>query len=109
MAYRDYIHCADCDVKLIYDGEDSIRDILEIRYGSDYKLLCPVCIDARAEQATDRTKSMRETLEYFKHIHAPSNPSMTTHEAEESYLAQLEDIRRRARAALAAEAERDEA
>jgi len=43
---------------------------------------------------------MRETLEYFAHIHAPSHPNMTTHEAEESYLAQLEDIRRRARKTL---------
>lgn len=49
MAYVDYIHCADCDCKLIYDGCQTISDRLESRWGDmdapDYtvKLYCPDC------------------------------------------------------------------
>jgi hypothetical protein len=50
MAGRDYIMCAECGVKLIYDGSDSIREQLEARWGNPdlavwtVKLLCPDCI-----------------------------------------------------------------
>lgn len=50
MAYRDYIHCKKCDCKLIYDGNDSIRESLENAYGDPekdtftIKLLCPECL-----------------------------------------------------------------
>lgn len=49
MAYRDYIHCAKCDCKLIYDGYDTVRERLEELWGdpkaSEYTvpLLCPDC------------------------------------------------------------------
>lgn len=33
MALRDYILCRECDMKLIYDGYDAIRDALEERWG----------------------------------------------------------------------------
>ena len=52
MALRDYILCAECETKLIYDGNDSAREWLEERYGDPtqsvytVKLLCPTCIEA---------------------------------------------------------------
>lgn len=50
MAYRDYIHCEDCDCKLVYDGDDKIREGLERTYGNvddsrwTVKLACPECL-----------------------------------------------------------------
>lgn len=50
MAYRDYIHCADCDCKLIYDGGDNAREWLEECYGDPSagtwtaEIVCPDCL-----------------------------------------------------------------
>ena len=33
MAFRDYILCAQCNCKLIYDGNDAIRNSFEARWG----------------------------------------------------------------------------
>ena len=50
MAYRDYIHCADCDCKLIYDGNDNAREWLEECYGDTSagiwtaEIVCPDCL-----------------------------------------------------------------
>ena len=58
MALRDYILCGECEVKLIYDGNDDAREWLEERYGDPncgcytVKLLCPTCLEKlRAENA----------------------------------------------------------
>jgi hypothetical protein len=51
MAYRDYIICPECDCKLLYDGNDNLRESLEDRWGdpklSTYTvgILCPDCLD----------------------------------------------------------------
>jgi hypothetical protein len=50
MAYRDYLHCKNCDCKLLYDGHQSLRESLEETFGNpaapEYTplLLCPDCI-----------------------------------------------------------------
>lgn len=55
MAYRDYICCRDCKSKFIYDGNDSIRNLLEATYGNEdapnwtVELVCPNCL-ARLER-----------------------------------------------------------
>lgn len=52
MSSRDYILCAECKCKLIYDGEDAARDRLEMIWGDEeadvwtVELLCPDCIKA---------------------------------------------------------------
>ena len=63
MALRDYILCGECEVKLIYDGNDDAREWLEERYGDPncgcytVKLLCPTCLEKlRAENAKLREK-----------------------------------------------------
>ena len=44
MSFRDYIHCQECDCKLIYDGEDSIRNAFESLWGDKQPtLLCLEC------------------------------------------------------------------
>lgn len=49
MAYGDYIHCATCDCKLIYDGNDNARESLEAQWGDPgchewtVEILCPDC------------------------------------------------------------------
>jgi len=48
MAYRDYIHCSECDCKLIYDGYDSIRETLEEKYNTT-SLICPDCLRVKTE------------------------------------------------------------
>ena len=50
MSYRDYIHCTECDCKLIYDGHDSIRDHLCETYDITEEnwskpLICPTCLN----------------------------------------------------------------
>lgn len=45
MAGRDYIRCKSCDCKLVYDGDDNIRDDLDATYGT-CDLICPSCLDA---------------------------------------------------------------
>tara|TARA_Y100001973_G_C5209232_1_gene344363 strand:- start:32733 stop:32942 length:210 start_codon:yes stop_codon:yes gene_type:complete len=50
MAYRDYICCAECGVKIIYDGYNDSRDALEEIWGdpdaADYtvEMHCPDCV-----------------------------------------------------------------
>ena len=50
MAGRDYILCADCGCKLIYDGYDSVRDRLEMIWGDEgadhwtVDMICPECV-----------------------------------------------------------------
>lgn len=54
MAYVDYIHCAVCDCKLIYDGSGGISDQLEYRWGypdadeHTVKAICPDCAGEKA-------------------------------------------------------------
>ena len=43
MASRDYILCKFCNIKLVYDGYDNIRDSLEQTYGTR-TLVCPDCL-----------------------------------------------------------------
>ena len=46
MAYADYILCERCDCKLIYDGEGTVRDEIEARFGErKIEFLCPDCRD----------------------------------------------------------------
>ena len=48
MALRDYITCADCNVRLIYDGYDHIRNALEEDYGdpdADHWTVLAYCRD----------------------------------------------------------------
>lgn len=49
MAYGDYIHCADCDCKLIYDGYRNIREGLDDEY-DEWELLCPGCLKKLRER-----------------------------------------------------------
>ena len=50
MAGRDYVTCGDCGTRIVYDGQDFIRDDLEKRFGDikadswTVELLCPPCI-----------------------------------------------------------------
>lgn len=50
MAIRDYIVCAECDCKLIYDGNDQAREWLEECYGDPTcgcytaEIICPDCL-----------------------------------------------------------------
>lgn len=54
MAYADYIHCVECDTKLIYDGHRNIRDSLQEHYNipeDNYTqcLICPSCLKKKLE------------------------------------------------------------
>ena len=54
MAYIDYIHCSECDCKLLYDGDDNGCERLRLYWGKGHEadqdwamkhaLLCPECI-----------------------------------------------------------------
>ena len=50
MAYRDYILCKTCGCKIVYDGDDNGRNMLETYWGKPFApdwtvgLLCPDCI-----------------------------------------------------------------
>lgn len=62
MAYVDYIHCSECDCKLIYDGYGSIRENLQERYDIpeekfNQPLICPECLKKIIESNCTRTKN----------------------------------------------------
>lgn len=56
MAGRDYLSCKKCHTKIIYDGDDSGRERLEVMWGDpdalDWTvgLLCPDCIKELEDQ-----------------------------------------------------------
>lgn len=56
MAYGDYIHCKDCDCKLVYDGYHSIREALQSNFNIPNEaytqaLVCPDCQNGRESKA----------------------------------------------------------
>ena len=54
MARRDYICCSRCGCKVIYDGEDTIRDQIDALWpGKRLYILCPDCLE-RFSDAIDR-------------------------------------------------------
>lgn len=44
MAYKDYIHCGQCDVKFIYDRYDNVLENLKYFWGVQIEILCPKCV-----------------------------------------------------------------
>ena len=75
MAIRDYIVCAGCDCKLIYDGNDSAREWLEERFGdpaySDYTvdMFCPDCQeekDAELESLRQRVAELEKDRDAWR-------------------------------------------
>lgn len=65
MAYGDYIHCMECDAKLIYDGWRDQRSNLEDTYGPEAGLVCPECLEkyyVRVGAATDNEPAERESV-----------------------------------------------
>ena len=71
MAGRDYIHCAKCGERMIYDGSDAVRDGLEYRYGKPdaqdwtVDLTCPKCsaaLTARHEEVCAELDKARGLL-----------------------------------------------
>lgn len=62
MSYSDYIHCIDCDIKLIYDGDAIIRDSLQKHFNiskNNYTqcLICPFCLKKKLEIIDSLTKT----------------------------------------------------
>ena len=73
MALHDYIHCGNCGVKLLYDGDHHKREILEARWGNpDFnvftvKLLCPDCIkELQAEVELLRMEAKENSIRTIK-------------------------------------------
>jgi hypothetical protein len=73
MAGRDYVLCADCGVKIFYDGGQTIRDHLELRWGDSkapdftVRMVCPDCL----KKLEDKNKVMTSLLECWR------NPMLT--------------------------------
>ena len=59
MAFRDYICCADCGEKMVPDGHDSGREMLEEKWGDPeaatwtVALLCPDCLKKLRERVKE--------------------------------------------------------
>jgi hypothetical protein len=66
MAVRDYIVCGSCECKIIYDGHNNGRNMLEENWGDPSKdfwtvsLYCPTCLlDVIAERDALRDQVAR--------------------------------------------------
>jgi len=63
MALNDYIMCARCDCKLIYDGDRDNRDWLIERFGKEPEVYCPPC---QQEMAMARVQLLGQRLDDAK-------------------------------------------
>lgn len=77
MAGRDYLLCRTCGHKIIYDGNDRIRDRLEDTWGDpDYStwtvtVLCPECDkrrEAEIEQLRVKIADAEEDTKRLRHL-----------------------------------------
>ena len=63
MALSDYILCARCNCKLIYDGDRDNRDWLIERFGKEPEFYCPPC---QQEMAMARVQLLGQRLDDAK-------------------------------------------
>ena len=60
MALGDYILCAMCDMKLIYDGSRAHRDGWEEKFGSEPKIYCPDCMEKLLYNQEIKLRGLKE-------------------------------------------------
>ena len=60
MAGRDYLRCRDCGRRLVYDGNDSIRDALDWE-----PIYCKDCYNKLAEKLTSMLDALKAVDNYF--------------------------------------------